>query len=252
MATSQKKNTKGMPQAATEMVNDVLGGITNDGLKGVIGNASKIVFKAAGILEEEIAKGIIAAKQIEEKYTDVPKIKAGKSMQNQEVEQLLLRFRKDAHDIVDLILDFASIAASNVERLSGQLISIKQEGAIGVTGTEAVPPAAPQMQVPLIRVQKPLKPGEQTDMPLELQNDNLQQVQFIEIVNTAFTSSDGMQMPGNILSFSPNPFNLNPGEKITINCTITIPPNAVTGNYTSFVEGKGMQTLKATLMVTVS
>lgn len=252
MATTQSKKIKGVPEAATDMVNDVIGGIATDGLKGVIGNASKIVFKAAGILEEEIARGIIAARQIEEKYTDIPKIKAGKSMQNQDVEQLLLRFRKDAHDIVDLILDFAVVAAANVEKLSGQIINIKEEGGKEAAPPENPAPVAPPAQVPLIRATKSLAPGEQTVIPIELQNDNLLQPQDIEIVNTVFTSSEGLQMPQSILSFSPNPFTLAAGQKMTINCTITIPQNAQPGSYTSFVEGKGMQTLKATLMITVS
>ncbi len=252
MATTQKK-TK--PQSATSEKKDGNHNHQENDQKakaGLLNSASKIVFKAAGILEEEIAKGIVAARQVEEKYSDVSKLRNGKgTLAHSELEQLIKRFRKDAHDIFDLVLDFATIAAANVEKVSSQIISIRRTTDKNGEAENGVERAMQHSNLTLIQVQQSLSPGQQITVPLDLQNDNLHQQEQIEIVNSPFVSSEGKQLKSEILKFQPNPFALAPGQKVTIQCAISVPDKASPGTYTSFVEGKGMKSLKATLMITI-
>src|SRR5215467_367479 len=98
-----KKKTVHTKAAPTAEVNGSQTQATNGkSKKGLLSSASNVVFRAAEILEEEIARGIVAAKQIEEKLTDVPRLRSGQATKNPQMEDLFVRFRKDAHDIIDL------------------------------------------------------------------------------------------------------------------------------------------------------
>lgn len=222
-----------------------------DGATGILGSASRIVFKAAGILEEEIARGIIAAREIEEKYTDVPKLRAGEgALENRHLEDLLVRFRKDAHDVIDLVIDFAALAANNVGKLSSQLINIRQD--TGNKEDSKGSPAPPPEQVPLIRINKILAPGEKNEVPLLLENDNPKEKRTIEFTNTVFTDSAGNQLLASILSFNPEKLVIEPASKASVKIRLTIPENAVAGTYTSFLQDKNSERLNATIMITIA
>jgi len=90
-------------------------------------NTSKIVIQAIEILEEEVARGIVTAKRVEEKLTDVDKIRSGTLINNQKLDELLVRIRKDAHDIVDMVIDVAAIAVENIDKLSTDLIKANKD-----------------------------------------------------------------------------------------------------------------------------
>lgn len=250
MATAKKEkngSATGKKETTTE---EIPGNITSDAASGILGSASRIVFKAAGILEEEIARGIIAARQIEEKYTDVPKLRAGEgALENRHLEDLLVRFRKDAHDVIDLVIDFAALAANNVGKLSDQLVNIRQD--TGSKEGSKGPAPAPE-QVPLIRVNKTLAPGEKNEMPLLLENDNPREQRTIEFTNTVFTDSAGNQLLASILSFHPQKLVIEPSSKASVNIRLAIPENAVAGTYTSFLQDKHSNRLNATIMITIA
>src|SRR5207342_2306816 len=92
--------------------------------KGIIDSAAGIVLKAAGILEEEIARGIVAARELEGKLTDVPRLRNGQVLNRQPVDDLFVRFRKDAHDIIDLVVDLVSVTAQGAGKISSGLMRI--------------------------------------------------------------------------------------------------------------------------------
>lgn len=214
--------------------------ISMEGLNTIIDNTSKIVLKAANILEEEIAKGIIAAKQVEGKLTDVSKLHSN----NQ--DELLTRFRKDAHDIIDLLVDFTTIALKNVRNVSSQFISIKQEsGGTTVSQTES------SQQIPLIKVPKELIPGEIYEMPITLENDNGKESKSIQFENSAFSGPADYQMPVDAISFIPNPLLLPPGDKGIVTVKVAVPAEAREGSYSCLVQAKNMTNLKATLFLRI-
>ncbi len=248
MATARKENQNKSELKAESIMDDVKAAIKTDGLSGFIGSGSRIVFRAAGILEEEIARGIIAAKQIEEKFTDVPKMRSGNgALQNRQMEDLLVRFRKDAHDIIDLVIDFAAIAANNVERISSQLINIKQGSTAIDTPSQ---PSAPA-QMPMIQVPKDLKPGEQAEIPLVLENDNRLEAKVLEFVNTVFTDTAGNQLPSTILTYTPNPLTIAPASKGTVKVKLSVPATAKAGSYTGFLQAKNVESLKAAILLKI-
>lgn len=97
---------------------------TADELNGILENASNIVLKAAHILEAEVARGIVAAKEIEKKIVDPARFtRTEGEVDKKSSEELLIRFRKDAHDIVDLLVDLATLASDNASKLSSRLMT---------------------------------------------------------------------------------------------------------------------------------
>ena len=213
--------------------------------KGVINSASKIVFKAVNILEEEIAKGIVAARQVEDKLIDVPKLRNPTlKINSTQTEELLGRFRKDVHDIIDLFIDFTTIAVNSVGKISSNLISIKQEN-----GTETKP--APQTHIPLIQVPQEMKAGDSIQIPVKLENDDKAEAKTIYFTATPLTNENSNALAASALSFSPDPLTINAGASAIVNVNIAIPATAKTGNYTSFIQAKNLDNLKATLLVKV-
>ena len=82
---------------------------------GLIDDSTSIVKKAALILEDEVAKGIIAAKEIQKKFTGADGLK------DENKNQLIERFRKDVHDIADSLVDILTVAVSTVEKMVSQI-----------------------------------------------------------------------------------------------------------------------------------
>lgn len=214
-------------------------GIQFEGLGNIVDSASKIVLKAANILEEEIARGIVAAKQIEGKLTDVQKLRGGNK------EELLTRFRQDAHDVIDLLIDFTTIAVKNVGSLTSRIINIKQGG------TSEAPQAEDPVQIPLIHAPKDLKAGEALEVPITLENDSKTEVKTIEFTNTALLDASNNQIDAAAITYNPNPLVLQPGSNGSVKIAIHVPDGAKPGSYTCFIQGKNVANLKATLLVKV-
>jgi hypothetical protein len=244
MAATKKETQKTASESET-VTPPVAGTATNGtGLSGLVGSASQIVLKAVGILEEEIARGIVTAKQVEEKLTDVPKIRSGKVTDNHQFNDLFVRFRKDAHEILDIIVDVVSVTVHGAGKISSQLIKIGTE-------TKSDPAPVPTQQVPLIQVPGDMKAGEQKEFPVTLENDDATSEKIITFVNTPLTNAAGEQLSADALVFNPNPLTIPPASKATAMVKINVPATAKAGSYTCFIQAKDMESLKATLLLKV-
>lgn len=239
MPVKTKGKTEQPQTTATQEKAAPANGINIEGIGSIVDNASKIVLKAANILEEEIARGIVTARQIEGRLTNVEKLRGGNK------EELLVRFRQDAHDVIDLLIDFTAIALKGVGNLSSRIINIKQ-------GSDTTPGSTDEsQQIPLIQAPKDLKAGEVLEVPITLENDSKTDVKSIEFLNTALIDAANNQIAADAISYVPNPLQLQPGASGNVRIAIKVPENAKPGSYTCFIEGRNMTNLKATLLVKV-
>jgi hypothetical protein len=93
--------------------------------------APTVVVKAATILEEEVAMGLRAVQRIEQRFLDVDALRA------QDSDAVMSKFRRDAHDAVDIILDVLTAAAQSVGAQAGRLVNVTagatplRKGALG-------------------------------------------------------------------------------------------------------------------------
>ena len=81
-----------------------------DKLKDSAGTPSNVVQRAASILEEEIAAGIVAAKQVEKRFIKVSELRSGKP------DEVTQRFRRDSHEPIDILLDKFGFVERTLDR----------------------------------------------------------------------------------------------------------------------------------------
>lgn len=92
-------------------------------LKQISKSSSQIVKDAAGLLDEELASGIVAAKQVQQRFQKERRINPA------DFKDALTRFQGDAHDVVNLLNDqFAEMRSDEnaelVKRFTGNAHSL--------------------------------------------------------------------------------------------------------------------------------
>lgn len=104
-------------------------------------STSDMIRKAAVILEEEVASGILAAQEVERGLRESGEVRSDEfdtimvrlrkdahdmvnilgeqvdQMRSQEFDELSQRFQKDAHEVVDLVLNVMTVAPDVINRL---------------------------------------------------------------------------------------------------------------------------------------
>jgi hypothetical protein len=117
MATGKAKTQKQGSTAKAEP------GARSARLKQISKSSSQIVKDAAVLLDEELASGIVAAKQVQQRFQKERRINPG------DFKDALTRFQGDAHDVVNLLNDqFAEMRSDEnaelVKRFTGNAHSL--------------------------------------------------------------------------------------------------------------------------------
>ena len=117
MATSKAKTQQRGNTAKAET------GARSARLKQISKSSSQIVKDAAVLLDEELASGIVAAKQVQQRFQKERRINPG------DFKDALTRFQGDAHDVVNLLNDqFAEMRSDEnaelVKRFTGNAHSL--------------------------------------------------------------------------------------------------------------------------------
>ena len=208
--------------------------------KSLTAEAVSVVAQAASILEEEISAGIVAAKKVEERYLDVSSLRAG------EAEQVMQRFRKDAHEVLDIVLDLINLSINAVSGLSDRAINIR---------STAVPrrhdKGKPEDVLPELVVPEILKPGESGKVGMLVENENENATGEFEFTSSGLLSSTGNQLDAQHISFDPGSLEIgaNDLEKVTI--TVYVPEGTPPGQYSGLVQASLIQ-MRALLTVQVA
>ncbi len=206
--------------------------------KKVVGEAQRIVGLATNILEEEIAAGIIAAKEIEKKVIDVDKVR------DKDKDHIFTRFRSDAHEIVDILMDVVSVASTQIETLSNKVVNI-----IPDTSNDKDEVA---YQVPVLKAEKPLDPGSETAIKMQLQNDHKENVMKVALSDTDLVTPSGGKILARNITVSPKTVTLKPGEKKAVTIKIKVPQNTKSGKYSGLLQDKTIENLQALVSVEVN
>lgn len=206
--------------------------------KKVVGEAQRIVKLAADILEEEIAAGIIAAKEIEKKVINVEEVRS------QDVDHIVTRFRSDAHEVVDILLDVVSVASKQLENISNRVVNIST---VNKNKSEKQP-----TNVPVIRNEKAVAPGEETAIAMLLQNDSRENLMKVELNETDLVSPSGKRILTRNIRMRPKVLKLNPGDKKEVKVIVKVPKNTKPGQYSGLLQDKQIPNLQAMLTLDVS
>lgn len=211
----------------------------SDILEGFATSSSGVVKKAASILEEEIAAGIVAAKEVEDKVVNVKKIRM------QDKEMLMQRFRRDSHEIVDILLDLMDASVRSAGNVAKRIVSIKPS----VNKGESDP--TPKGGTPVLEMPVPITPGREGNTSMVFENSLDKETGVLTVTSTDLLSSLGSSITASQVTFSPSSFSIAPHSKREIGITVKVPARKEPGTYSGLVQATGIENLRAVLVVKV-
>jgi len=225
-------------QESRETGKTLLGGL--DAVRGFAETTSRVVRQAAAILEEEIAAGILAAKQVEESLINVKALRAGNA------ESVIHRFRKDAHDVVDILVDVVGSAVNYAEDMSKRAVSFRVSGNPDKAARQESGPA------PFLKVPGVLKSGQSVQVPMTLENSGDAPTESLRFLSTDLMSPAGGRIPARQLAFKPAALTIKPRGRETVLVQLKIPSGTKPGLYSGLIQSSQMDQLCAVLAVQVA
>lgn len=202
-------------------------------------STTNVIHQAASILEEEIAAGIVAAKRIEEHFLDVPKLRSG------EPDEVMQRFRKDTHDLVDVFVDVATSTIRRLDSLSQNLITIRTGKVSSKLETMA------GGNLPTISMRDPIKAGESADVSIFLENNSDKPIEEFTLYSTELVSDAGDRIPAGQIAFNPTSLKISSQGTEKVLITVSIPEGSKAGVYSGMVMATNMNMLRSVIVVKV-
>lgn len=234
--------SEGGESSSPDSLGSDFGGGTN-WLGGMAGSATGVVARAASILEQEIAAGIDAAKMVERRLVDVEAIRKGKP------EELLLRLRNDAHEIVDILVDLATLATKavggvthGVVKVSGPAKNSAAEGMSGPTVATAISTLAPVSSG---------RAGTTVELSMTLENDGDAPTDEFAFHATDLVNLAGERISAEMISCIPKAFVIAPHSRIDLSINLAVPENTTSGVYTGLLQATNVSRLRAMLLVPI-
>jgi len=209
-------------------------------IKDFAETTSSVVQKAASILEEEIAAGIIAAKQVEKRFVNVSELRSGKP------DEVIQRFRRDSHELVDILLDMINVSVKYIGNLTQQVIRIR-----GVEPKEKPEHMAPG-QLPTLMMPNSIKAGESAEVPMTLENDSDKSTDELKFLSTDLVNASGDRISSEKTTFTPSSLIIGPNKAEKVTVTVRVPEGTPPGVYSGLVQATKLDQLRALLMVQVS
>lgn len=211
-----------------------------DLVAGLAGTTSRIVNKAATILEEEIAAGIRVTQDLEKKYVDVEQVRT------LDAQTVVERFRKDAHDVVDILIDLVNVASNAVTGLTERGINI----GIGERPEKAEKREA-GAAVPSLTYPSAVRPGEAVDIPMTLENESDQATEAFLFHSSDLVNTTGERISADRVSFAPEQLVIEPNGSAVVTVTVSVPEDASPGLYSGLLQAARMQQLRAILSIQI-
>jgi hypothetical protein len=196
--------------------------------------ARRVVKQAAAILEDEVASGIGAVKKVERRMINVQSIRA------KNPDAVIHRFRRDAHEVVDILVDLAGAAIDSVGAAARRAVEIRGE----------VSDAA-QVGVVTLSVPDTVSAGDSAEVAMLVENDGESETEVFQLTSSDFVSSSGSRIPSGQVTFSPEPIQIAPQATQRVALRVRIPPDSAPGVYTGVVQATKLEHVRAVVVVTV-
>lgn len=205
----------------------------------LLSDASSIVENAASILEEEISAGIVAASKLEDQFMDAEKIRSS------DHEDLINRFRGDAHEIVDMLMDLVSQSAVTLRKLN------RKVGQVDPASSSQATAARPSNGMVMLQPDKELKPGETTTLPFMLENDSEKEEMEVTFTYHDLIGAGNKTISSHNVKMKPKTLTIPPSSKDKMEIEIYIPQTTEPGTYNMTIRDENMDELKANIEVVV-
>jgi hypothetical protein len=198
---------------------------------------TRIVQQAAAILEEEVAAGILAARQVEDRFLDTEELRST------DPTKVLPRFRRDAHEVVDIVIDLIGATAQTAGRLAKRAISIRG-------GTERTVSEAPA-STPTLVTAVPIPSGGSGELSLVVENDGDAATDRFQFHSTDLVNVDGHRIHASQITFEPEAVSVSPHQSERVVVHIAVPPDAPAGEYSGLIQSSRRDGLRAAVTVQV-
>lgn len=208
-------------------------------LKDFAKSTSGVVQKAASILEEEIAAGIVAAQRVEKRFINVNKTRSRKP------DDTIQRFRRDSHELVDMLLDLVDAGTKYIDVLTQRVIRVR-----GAEHQEKSEPTSGE-QIPTLIMPQSLKPGESAEVPMTLENDSDKSTGELGFHSTDLINASGDQISAEQITFTPPLVTIARHKTQKITVTASVPKGTPSGVYSGLIQATKLNQLRALLMVQV-
>jgi hypothetical protein len=212
-----------------------------DLVAGLAGSTSRIVGKAASILEEEIATGIRVTQDIEKKYVDVDE------MRSKDPQGVIQRFRKDAHDVVDILVDLVNVATNAVTGLTERGVSI----GIGEKPEKPEKKKEAGAVIPSLTFPSAVKPGQAVDIPMTLENESDQSTEAFFLHSSDLVNTTGERISADQISFAPEELAIEPRSSAVVTVTVRVPKGTPPGVYSGLLQATQLKQLRAVLSIQI-
>jgi hypothetical protein len=240
MKENTKETNRKAPDSESEGQTSPPSAGQTDLVAGLAGTTSRIVSKAASLLEEEIALGIRVTQDFEEKYVDTEQVRS------KDAQGIIQRFRRDAHDVVDVLIDLVSVAADTVTGLTERGISI------GIGDKPRKPEKKEAAAVtPSLTYPSPVKPGDQVEIPMTLENESDKSTEAFSLHSSDLVNATGERISSKQISFSPEQLVIEPQQASVVTVTIRVPENAAPGVYSGLLQATYVDQLRAVLSIQI-
>lgn len=206
---------------------------------GLAGRTSRIVQQAASILEEELAAGIVAAREVEKRFVDVQRLRSA------DAQEVMQRFRRDAHDVVDILLDMVTVATNAVGGLTQRAVTIGSPKRAGDAAPAAMA-GTPSLDVPY-----KVKAGESIELPLALENGGDAPTEALDFHSSDLVSAGGQRIEAGRVSFAPQSLVIAPRHSEVVKVTVAVPAGTPPGTYAGLLQASKLEQLRAIVTVQI-
>ena len=210
-----------------------------DAYKGFSETTLNVIQKATSILEEEVAAGIIAARKVEEHFVDTSQLRSVNP------EEVMHRFRRDAHEVVDIVIDIVNVAMNSMYRFSKNVIKIHSDS------NKAKSEQLSSGQLPVITVPQKIKAGSSFEIPLSLENSGDTPTDMFSLYCTELVSASGERISASQILFKPFSITIDSHKTEKVIMTINIPLETKAGVYSGLVSATSLNQLRSMLIVQV-
>lgn len=235
-----------------------------DDVAAAAASAARLVQRAGVILEEELASGLDALDRLEQRYVDVDRVR------DPETFVLLSRFRADAHQIVDLLIDVIGASIDGVGKLADQGISIgvpiggqigRVAGPIsgivaGANGNGDRPTGAvngsARGSVAVLDAAETVAPGGTARVAMAVTNRSADATERFSVVASDLVSDGGGRIDAGHVSFEPSEVSLVPGASERLTIVVAVPPETAPGRYAGLVQATQLDHVRAVLTISVA
>jgi hypothetical protein len=196
-----------------------------------------IVARAASVLEEELASGIDAAKRVEDRFVDVPKLR------DKSQDDLIQRLRRDVHDVVDILVDLLDVAVGSASGMARRAVSIRASS----SESSRTSPAG----VSILEVPDTVAPGESTVLAMMVHNDGEGNTDLFELMASDLVSASGGVIASANVDLDPASVQLGANERRRVAVGVRIPEGAAAGTYVGLVQAASLDHVRALLTLRV-